>query len=162
MSTSRPHPVLLLLLLAGACGGRVELELPPEGVPLFVVDTFPASGATVEPAHLSRISVTFDADLGEDAPQNPKILDKIRLQRRPAGEDAFDPNPVDLGLPGYHKPTHTLEFNTELGGVGEAATAGVHFRLTIGKGLEAKAGRSLAADVHSLFWVGGEAPGAGN
>jgi len=148
---------LTVMTVAGsACGGNVEVTLP---MPLLVLDTFPASGATVERLHLTRLSVTFSEDVGEDAPTNGRVLEKIRLAHRPGSVDLAIPGePVDLGLPSYHRASFTIDFEPDPTDLDAAATPGALLTLTVGAGLPAASGRALPNDVRAIFWIadGGE------
>lgn len=142
---------LVLALLSPACGGQVEVTLP---VQLLVVDTFPASGATVSRAHLSRLSATFSEDLGPSAPTDARVLEKVRLTRREGAAPLDLPGtPVNLGVPSYHQPSHTLDFLPDDRDLDDAATTGAQLTLTFGAGLPAASGRTLPADTRVLFWI---------
>jgi len=156
----RPSAIVVFAAaLAGACGGSVEVTLPR---PLLVVDSYPASGATVERAHLTRLTITFSEDLGEDAPTNGRVLEKVRLARRPGGVDLAIPGePVSLGVPSYHRDSFTMDFEPPAEELDEKATPGAQLSLTVGAGLPAASGRTLPTDVRVLFWMAEEPDGEG-
>ena len=150
-SSRLPALLALAAFAGGACGGSVEVTLP---LPLLVLDTFPASGATVERIHLTRLSVTFSEDVGEDAPTNGRVLEKIRLAWRRGSVDLAVPGEaVSLGLPSYHRSSFTIDFEPEPRDLDAAATPGAQLTLTVGAGLPAASGRTLPADVRAIFWI---------
>jgi len=138
-------------LSLACCGGTVEVDLPAQ---LLVVDTFPASGASVQRKHLTRLSVTFSEDLGSTAPTNARVLEKIRLTRKEGSASPDLPGEaVNLGVPGYHQPSFTLDFVPDSRTLEDAATPGSQLTLTLGAGLPAVSGRTLPADTRAVFWI---------
>ena len=88
------------------------MELPQ---PLLVSDTYPASGTTVERDHLTQLTVSFTADLGDDAAGRGDIVNKIRLERIEADADpALPGETIGLGRSGYDQASRTLVF-TQIG-----------------------------------------------
>ena len=142
-----PLPLVALV----ACGGPVQVNLPQ---PLFVVDTFPASGATVERAHVDTLSVTFSEDLGDDVSTSGRVADKARLVRRPPEVDGNSAGePVALGSPGYDPASFTVVFTPDPADLDRVSTPGSQLVLTLGAGLAARSGPALAADVRVHFWI---------
>lgn len=117
--------------------------------PLTIVDTFPSNGATLPGANVTQIDLIFS-----QAVDGKKVLKAIKLEMIDQAGEVEAPYALsasELGKNGFDD--ELLTFSAV---IGEPSSDGSlpdnkTFRLTVGKGLTAKNGSVLPADVLRRF-----------
>lgn len=131
---SRPFVVLATLLCVCACGGA-EVVTPQ---PLFVLDTYPSNGASVDSGQVPLV-LTFSAPVDEESLQDALLLEETSEAGTPI-------RVVPTALAEYLQDSLTATYQLpDL----EANTA---YSLTVAKdGLKAVDGSTLLTDVVRRF-----------
>ncbi len=121
--------IVMVVLLAWGCTDAPVLEVQ---TPLFVFNSYPASGATLAVGDLGELSFTFSEDLGEARDVEAATAALLTLENRDG--------PLELGPPSYDADTFTLSFP-----VTASLMPGGHVA-TLEQSLTSSAGRSLPTD----------------
>lgn len=138
--------VIAAWVLAG-CADAPVLEVP---APLFVFNSYPASGATLAVGDLGELSFTFSEDLGPREDVEAAVAGLVGLEDRSG--------PIDLGAPRYDPGAFTLTLALDDATRARLAPGG--YLATVQRAVTSADGRSLATDFVVQFQLAVESRGA--
>ena len=129
--------VVAAIVLAG-CGDAPALEVD---APLFVMNTYPANGASVAHDDLGQLAVTFSADLGPADDVRAQVPTFISLTFEGTSMELMRPNLLNVA---YDEAMYTLR--VEIPHAQREGFPGGLYEFSVRAGLAAADGRALPVD----------------